>query len=287
MSGNAHPYPGWDGASRVGSCPVLNPAHNGSVDSESNPRERFIRLLRTSQRILIFTGAGISTGSGIPDFRGPQGVWTRRQPVYYDDFMRSEEARIEHWDYKLEGWPAFRQARPNAVHEVVVDLERADKLLLLVTQNIDGLHARAGTSPERLVELHGTNLLVECQTCHRRSDPEPHFESFRLTRRPPRCECGGFLKPATISFGQSLVSEDLDRAAEAASATDLVIALGSSLSVYPAASIPLLAARRSVPYVVINRGPTGHDDLPEVIVRLEGDVTELFPPMVRAALADR
>jgi len=256
------------------------------VDSEFNPRERFIRFLRTSQRILIFTGAGVSTGSGIPDFRGPQGVWTRRQPVYYDDFMRSEEARIEHWDYKLEGWSAFRQARPNAVHEAVADLERAGKLLLLVTQNIDGLHARAGTSPERLVELHGTNLLVECQACHRRSDPEPHFESFRQTRRPPCCECGGFLKPATISFGQTLVPGDLDRASEAAAAADLVIALGSSLSVYPAASIPLVAARCGVPYVVINRGPTGHDDLPEVTFRLEGDVTELFPPLVRAALVD-
>jgi len=256
------------------------------VESESSPRERFIRFLQTSQRILIFTGAGVSTGSGIPDFRGPQGVWTRRQPVYYDDFMRSEQARIEHWDYKLEGWQAFRQARPNGVHEAIVDLERAGKLLLLVTQNIDGLHARAGTSPERLVELHGTNLLVECQACHRRSDPEPHFEAFRQTRRPPRCYCGGFLKPATISFGQSLDSADLDQAGEAAAATDLVVALGSSLSVYPAASIPLLAARRGVPYVVINRGPTGHDDLLEVTLRMEGDVTELFPPMVRAVLAE-
>ena len=255
------------------------------MDTETNPRERLIRLLRTSQRILIFTGAGVSTGSGIPDFRGPQGVWTRRQPVYYDDFMQSEEARIEHWDYKLEGWSAFREARPNAVHEAIVELEHAGKLLLLVTQNIDGLHARAGTSPERLVELHGTNLLVECQTCHQRSDPEPHFESFRQTRRPPRCDCGGFLKPATISFGQNLVPEDLDRAGEAAAAADLVVALGSSLSVYPAASIPLLAARRGVPYVVINRGPTEHDHLPGLTLRLEGDVTELFPPLVRAALA--
>jgi len=256
------------------------------VNTETNPRERFIQLLRQSRRILIFTGAGVSTGSGIPDFRGPQGVWTRRQPVYYDDFMRSEEARIEHWDYKLEGWPAFRQARPNAVHEAVVELERVGKLLLLVTQNIDGLHARAGTSPERLVELHGTNLVVECQTCHRRSDPEPHFETFRQTRRPLCCECGGFLKPATISFGQSLVPDDLDRAGEAASAADLVVALGSSLSVYPAASIPLLVARRGVPYVVINRGPTGHDDLPELTLRLESDVTELFPAMVGEALAE-
>jgi NAD-dependent deacetylase len=255
------------------------------VDTETNLHDRLIRFLRTSQRILIFTGAGVSTGSGIPDFRGPQGVWTRRQPVYYDDFMRSEEARIEHWDYKLEGWSAFREARPNAVHEALVDLERAGKLLLLVTQNIDGLHARAGTSPERLVELHGTNLLVECQTCHRRCDPEPHFESFRQTRRPPCCDCGGFLKPATISFGQSLVAEDLDRAGEAADAADLVVALGSSLSVYPAAYIPLVAARRGVPYVVINRGPTEHDHFPGLTLRMEGDVTELFPPLVRAALA--
>jgi NAD-dependent deacetylase len=255
------------------------------MDSQSNTCEQLVQLLRQSSRILIFTGAGVSTGSGIPDFRGPQGVWTRRQPVYYDDFMASEEARIEHWDYKLEGWPAFLNARPNAVHESVVKLEGAGKLLMLVTQNIDGLHSRAGTSPDRLVELHGTNREVECQTCRRRSDPEPHFQAFRRTRRPPLCGCGGFLKPATISFGQNLVPEDMDRASAAAAMADLVLALGSTLSVHPAASIPLMAARRGVPYVVINRGSTDHDNLPELTVRLEGDVTELFPPMVREALS--
>src|SRR5947209_14576063 len=108
-------------------------------------------LIRSARKILVFTGAGISTGSGIPDFRGPEGVWKRRQPVYYHDFMRSEAARVEHWDYKLEGWPAFREARPNATHEAIVRLERAGKLLAVVTQNIDGLHARAGTSAPRLV----------------------------------------------------------------------------------------------------------------------------------------
>src|SRR3954462_11941230 len=106
--------------------------------------------LRASSRALIFTGAGISTGSGVPDFRGPNGVWTRRQPVYFQDFMTSEAARIEHWDYKLEGWPAFRAARPNAAHEAIVKLEQAGKLLLLVTQNIDGLHSLAGISAEQL-----------------------------------------------------------------------------------------------------------------------------------------
>src|SRR2546426_3404717 len=149
--------------------------------------ERLVEYLRASQRMLLFSGAGISTGSGIPDFRGPDGVWKRRQPVYYQDFMRSESARIEHWDYKLEAWSSFREARPNAAHAAIVELERASKILAVVTQNIDGLHSRAGTTSTRLVELHGTNSLVECQTCGRRSDPEPHFQLFARTRRPPAC----------------------------------------------------------------------------------------------------
>jgi NAD-dependent deacetylase len=241
--------------------------------------------LRSSRRILIFTGAGISTGSGIPDFRGPQGVWTRRKPVYFQDFMTSEAARIEHWDYKLEGWDGFRAARPNAVHDAIVRLERAGKVLSVVTQNIDGLHALAGTSAERLVELHGTNLLVECQSCKWRGDPEPHFEFFRANRKAPLCDCGGFLKPATISFGQSLDPQVLERAQEAAAQADLVVALGSTLSVYPAASFPLLAAQRGVPYVIINRGATDHDHEPSVSLRIERDVTEILPTEVEAALA--
>ena len=241
--------------------------------------------LRASKKALIFTGAGISTGSGIPDFRGPQGVWTRRQPVYFQDFMTLEAARIEHWDYKLEGRDAFRSARPNAVHHAIVRLEQAGKLRCVITQNIDGLHSLAGTSLECLVELHGTNALVECQSCHWRGDPEPHFEYFRRNRRPPLCECGGFLKPATISFGQNLDPAELERAAQAAMEADLVVALGSTLSVYPAASFPLLAAQRDVPYIVINRGATDHDHERSVTLRLEGEVSEIFPAAVEAALA--
>jgi NAD-dependent deacetylase len=240
--------------------------------------------LRAAKKALIFTGAGISTGSGIPDFRGPQGVWTRRQPVYYQDFMKSEAARIEHWDYKLEGRDAFRDARPNAVHHAIVRLEKAGKLRSVITQNIDGLHSLAGTSVECLVELHGTNALVECQSCHWRGDPQPHFEYFRLKRRPPVCECGGFLKPATISFGQNLEPRELERAEQAAMECDLVVALGSTLSVYPAASFPIMAAQRGVPYVVINRGETGHDQERGVTLRLEGEVNDIFPCAVDLAL---
>ena len=255
------------------------------VEWPSVADRRLVELLRSATRMLVVTGAGISTASGIPDFRGPNGVWTRRRPVYYDEFMSSEQARVEYWDYKLETWQIYGCAQPNPVHHAIVELERAGKVRSVVTQNVDGLHRRAGTSAERLVEVHGTDLVVECQSCHEQSSPESHFDAFRATRLAPRCGCGGILKSATISFGQSLRAADLDRAAEAAEDADLVIALGSTLSVHPAASIPLLAARRGVPYVIVNRGETDHDGHAWVTLRLDGDLTEIVPPAVAAALA--
>ena len=247
----------------------------------------FERLLRTSSRILVLTGAGISTASGIPDFRGPGGVWTRRRPVYYDAFMSSEAARVEYWDFKLETWTIYKAARPKAVHHAIVALERADKIVAVITQNVDGLHRAAGTSPGRLVEVHGTDLLVECQRCHATTDPGPLFAAFAATRQPPVCACGGLLKPATISFGQQLSPDSLERANRAAGDADLVVALGSTLSVYPAAAIPLIAAERGVPYVIVNRGPTDHDGHPAVTLRLEGDVTGIVPEAVERALGPR
>jgi NAD-dependent deacetylase len=242
------------------------------------------QYLRPARRMLVFTGAGISTPSGIPDFRGPGGVWTKRAPVYYQDFMSSEAARIEHWDYKLEAWTAFCSARPNIVHDSIVKLERAGKVRALVTQNIDGLHSLAGSTTEHLIELHGTNAFVECQTCFWRGDPRPHYEFFQKHRQPPVCHCGGFLKPATISFGQNLNPETMERAAAAAKDADLVVALGSTLSVYPAASFPLMAAQRGVPFVIVNRGPTDHDHDPAVSLRLEGELVKIFPDAVDEAL---
>jgi NAD-dependent protein deacetylase/lipoamidase len=257
--------------------------HTGGMEQTIDGR--LVDWLRAARSILIVTGAGISTASGIPDYRGPGGVWTRRRPVYYDDFLASESARIEYWDFKLETWAIYQRARPNAVHDAIVALERAGKVAAVVTQNVDGLHRRAGTSQGVLVEVHGTDLMVQCQRCHATSEPAPHVEAFRATRRPPECPCGGLLKPATISFGQPLRQSDLRRAAEAAARADLVLALGSTLSVYPAASIPLMAAERGVPYVIVNRGATGHDDHESVTLRLEGDVIAIVPPAVDAALA--
>ncbi len=251
----------------------------------ANSSKQLAELLGKSHDILIFTGAGISTGSGIPDYRGPQGVWKQRQPVYYQDFMASDAARLEYWDYKLEGWEGFRDAEPNAVHNAIVRIEQAGRLCMVVTQNIDGLHTKAGTTVEKLVELHGTNLGVECQKCWEKTAPAIHFDYFKRTGKAPLCKkCGGFLKPATISFGQSLREDDLNKASLAASQADLVVALGSTLSVHPAASVPLIAAGRGVPYVIINRGVTDQDGHASVSLRLEGDVSEIFPQSVETAL---
>jgi NAD-dependent deacetylase len=242
--------------------------------------ETLADLIRDARRILVFTGAGISTASGIPDYRGPQGVWKRRQPVYLQEFLSSAEGREEYWDFKLEGWDGYRDAKPNAVHEACVALERGGRLEMLVTQNIDGLHLAAGTSPEKLVEIHGTDARVTCLECGDEADPERCYEGFRETRRPPKCDCGGWLKPATISFGQNLRTEDLERSFGAARRADLVISLGSTLSVHPAASIPLMAADGGVPYVIINRGETDQDYHPAVSLRIDGDVGSTFPEAV-------
>ncbi len=241
--------------------------------------------LRHADSILVFTGAGISTRSGIPDFRGPKGIWKKRQPVYYQDFLASEASRIEYWDYKLEGWEQFRDARPNAAHLALAKLEAANKLNLLITQNVDGLHQKAGNSRKKVVELHGTNAEVSCQSCGARSDPEPHFRYFQTHRKSPICHCGGLLKPATISFGQALDEALLQRAYTSASTADLVLALGSTLAVYPAAMIPLQAAKRGIPYVIINLGETDHDGDELVCLRISADISSILPSAVDEALS--
>ena len=231
---------------------------------------------------MVFTGAGISTGSGIPDFRGPQGVWKTRKPVFYDDFLASEEKRVEYWDYKLEGWDRFRDAAPNACHVAIARLARAGRVEAIVTQNIDGLHARAGADPESVIELHGTNAATICVSCARRGDPAPALEAFRASRTPPRCECGGILKSATISFGQQLDEATLERAVEVAAAADAVLALGSTLSVHPAARFPLMAAQRGVPYGIVNQGETDHDSVASF--KIDGDVVAILPGAVDEAI---
>jgi NAD-dependent protein deacetylase/lipoamidase len=245
----------------------------------SAPRERLAELVRGSERIVAFTGAGISTGSGIPDFRGPGGVWSKRSPVYYQEFVERDEARREYWEYKLEGFIAFRDAKPNRAHLALVELEAAGKLEMLVTQNIDGLHQAAGSSRDKLIELHGTNAEVECIGCCVREPTERAVLEFESTREPPRCPaCGELLKPAVVMFGQALDMDDLARAHRAAGRADLMLALGSSLVVTPAADVPLTAARRGTPYVIVNRGGTPHDAL--ATLKIVDDVVEVLAAVV-------
>ena len=241
--------------------------------------ESLSALLAKARRILVFTGAGISTSSNIPDFRGPNGVYKRRSPVYFQDFVASSEARREYWEFKLEGYRQFRDAKPNAAHHAIVELEKAGRVGLVVTQNVDGLHQLAGTSRDRLVELHGTNAEIECIDCSWHEPPERCMTEFEKTREPPRCpKCDGLMKPAVVMFGQALRSADLEQAREASELSDLVLALGSSLTVTPAADIPLFGVRRGAPYVIINQGETPHDEL--AMLRFDADVSELLPKAV-------
>ncbi|MEA3501517.1 MAG: Sir2 family NAD-dependent protein deacetylase [Actinomycetota bacterium] len=256
-----------------------------AVVDEAEGVARLASMLESAERVLVFTGAGISTASGIPDYRGPDGVWNTRRPVFYDEFMSRHDARGEYWRQKAEDREAFASARPNAVHRSIVELQRAGRIELVVTQNVDGLHRVAGTAAGLLVEVHGTNALIECQTCGERSEPDAHFASFAETGEPPLCVCGGYLKSATISFGQQLRAVDLARAFDAAKRADVAIALGSTLSVTPAADVPMEAARHGAAYAVINRGATEHDRSPFVALRIGGDVGAVFPAAVARALA--
>jgi NAD-dependent deacetylase len=241
-------------------------------------------LIAGAENILIVTGAGVSTDSGIPDYRGPKGIWNTERPVMFQDFLNDPEQRALYWDQKLRAADFFEAAEPGAAHHACVDLEAAGKLNALVTQNIDGLHAAAGTSSDKLVEVHGTAMEVACLDCGDRTPTQPHLDAFAESREPPMCHCGGLLKSATISFGQQLDPMTLYRADQAAQEADLVIALGSTLSVYPAAEIPLIAARRGVPYAIVNRGETDHDDSIYLTLRIEGDVSVVFPTAVTTAL---
>lgn len=252
------------------------------VDTDA---DRLGALFASHESILVFTGAGISTASGIPDFRGPGGVWNTRRPIFYQDFMASVDARRGYWQQKLEDRDHFGEAAPNEVHAAIVALEAAGKVAKVVTQNVDGLHRAAGTSQALLIEIHGTAAEIECQSCGARSAPEDHFRRFSDTGVPPDCACGGHLKTATISFGQQLRQADLREAFAAAERCDLVVSLGSTLSVAPAADIPLTAAAGGVPYAIVNRGPTDHDGVEGVVLRVEGDVTEVVPRAVELALS--
>jgi NAD-dependent deacetylase len=239
-------------------------------------------LIDAAAAVTVLTGAGISTDSGIPDFRGPQGLWTRDPDAekasnirYYVD---DPEVRRRNWARRADGdlWP---NVLPNEGHRALVRLEERGKLHTLITQNVDGLHQRAGSSPGRVVEIHGTTRMAKCLSCDWRDDIEVVLERVRGGEEDPRCHvCTGILKSATVSFGEALVPEDLARAERAAVACDVFLAVGSSLAVYPIAGAVPLAVRSGARLVIVNGEPTPFDDVADVV--LQASISEVLPLVV-------
>jgi NAD-dependent deacetylase len=239
------------------------------------------RLVAEASSVAVLTGAGISTDSGIPDFRGPNGVWTKNpaaeKAATIQNYVSDPEVRKRAWRNRLESeaWAA----EPNAGHLALVDLEHHGKLHTLITQNIDGLHQRAGSDPDRVVEVHGTIRQVGCLNCGERAPMERALDRVRAGEEDPECRtCGGMLKSATISFGQSLVADDLGRAERAARECDLLLAVGSTLSVYPICDVVPIAKRLGAAVVIVNAEPTQFDDLADAVVR--GSISEVLPAII-------
>ncbi|MBS1807850.1 MAG: Sir2 family NAD-dependent protein deacetylase [Acidobacteria bacterium] len=238
-----------------------------------------IELITQAKRIVGFTGAGISTESGIPDFRSPSGVWANNRMIEYQDFISSRTDRIEAWRQKVVAWPEMRNAQPNAGHKAFVELERRGKLIAMITQNIDGLHQRAGHDPANVIELHGTMTEAVCLSCGNRIPMDEAVARVTAGDLAPECEkCGGLLKPATISFGQAMPIDEMQRAAEACYACDVFIVAGSSLVVHPAASFPALAQQSGAHLIIINRTPTPLDDIADLVVNEE--IGKALPQLV-------
>ena len=228
--------------------------------------EELTQLLQQASTGIAFTGAGISTESGIPDFRSPGGVWSRHKPVYYDDFMSDRAERVRYWQMRREVYKDFRNAEPNAGHAAIARLEELGRIRAVVTQNIDGLHQLGGSA--RVLELHGTNRIAACMSCGKEWQPDEVLARLDVGEDAPDCDdCGGPIKSKTVSFGQPMPAALMQEAAQLARQADIFLAIGSSLVVEPAASLPRLACHAGASLVIINRDPTPLDPLATLIIR--------------------
>src|SRR5258706_10618713 len=237
--------------------------------------EDFAARLKQSRAVVFFTGAGISTESGVPDFRSPGGVWSKYQPVLFPDFLASEAARVQHWQLKKATYELFKRVKPNVGHYAICEFEQRGQLLGLITQNIDGLHKIAGSSETSLVELHGTDRLVTCLNCGKAYQPADVYEKWHDGLPTPTCDpCGGYLKSANVSFGQSMPIEAMQRAQQWSEEAEIFIVIGSSLQVQPAATFPVIAKRAGALLAIVNRDPTPLDDLADFVHN--GAIGEFF-----------
>jgi len=226
-------------------------------------------MLKNSNAIVFFTGAGISTESGIPDFRSPgTGLWTKMQPIQFQDFMASEEMRLESWKRKFGGDRVMLTAQPNEGHNAIVALDKIGKCSGLITQNVDNLHQNSGLAEEKIVELHGNATYASCLSCTQRYELDELKIQFERDQSVAPCsDCGGIIKTATISFGQSMPEVPMQRATSMVEACDLMIVLGSSLTVYPAAGFPEYAKQLGAKLVIINRDETGLDGIADLVIQ--------------------
>lgn len=224
------------------------------------------RIIDRADRAVVFTGAGISTESGIPDFRSPGGIWTKQAPIDFSEFMRSAEARRETWRRRFAMEPILRQATPNRGHRAVAELIRRGKASAVITQNIDGLHQDSGIPDDKIIELHGNTTYAHCLDCGTRYEIDALQVDFEKDNIVPHCACGGWVKTATISFGQAMPLDEMRKAERETLLCDLFIAVGSSLVVYPAAGFPELAKRNGARLVIINLQPTGLDDFADLVL---------------------
>lgn len=236
--------------------------------------EELKQLINNSAYTVVFTGAGISTDSGIPDFRSPGGLWNRLAPIDYRDFMASDEMRVETWRRKVLLDQEIGKPKPNKAHYAISQLVDVGKVNKVITQNIDNLHQNSGLSEDQIIELHGNGTFAKCLSCNKKYQIDLVKEQFKKDNLAPVCTCGGYIKSATVSFGQSMPPEAMQAAEEVSLACELFIAVGSSLKVFPAAGFPLLARENGAKFVIINREPTDLDGYADLI--LNDEISEVF-----------
>jgi len=245
-------------------------------------RAALARLIADAQRLVVFTGAGISTESGIPDFRSPGGVWSKMQPIYFQDFVGDPAKRREAWERAFSGRAGWVGREPNAGHEAVARLVAQGKVIAVITQNVDNLHQASGVPDDKIVELHGNASYATCLECGERHELEDLKAEFLKAGEIPYCRrCGGLVKTATVSFGQPMPAEPMARAEAATLSCDAFLVLGSSLVVYPAAGFPLLAKRNGAKLAIVNREPTDLDGYADLVLH-----DEIGPAMTAAAPAN-
>ena len=224
-------------------------------------------LIEKSENLVFFTGAGMSTNSGIPDFRGPKGVWKSSTPIYFQDFIKWKEKRVESWERKFSNELSMDSAKPNSGHLKLAEIMNAKEKTHLITQNVDNLHQDSGVDNSKITELHGNATYARCLDCSVRYELSDIKKDFLTTKEPPLCKiCGGIIKTATISFGQSMPEDEMITAQRVSIKSDLFICLGSSLAVFPAADLPLLAKETGAYLVIINNEPTQMDHLSDLVI---------------------